>query len=52
MTGHGNGAGGAAFAAIKLEERLSVVERPAHSEPDKDAYRELRVELPTLCPDS
>lgn len=49
---HGNGAGGAAFSARRLDERLWEDERPAHTDPDREAHTELRVDSPWRCPDS
>jgi len=46
------GAEGAAWAAIRLDEWLSVVESPAHRDPENDPYTDLRLERPVLCPDS
>ena len=49
---HGIVPGGAALAAIRLAEWLSVTVRPAQTRPDVDAQSELRVERPIRCPDS
>lgn len=49
---HDWGPGGAALSDSWLEERLSVEDRPAHTEPEREADTELRVACPWRSPDS
>jgi hypothetical protein len=52
ITDQGNCPGGAALSESKFDEWLSVTDRPAQTEPDKEAQSEFLVARPNLCPDS